>query len=298
MAARGPQSAEFIAEAKEHLADVCDQLLRFERAAGDVAKTMLEALLRAVHSVKGGAGFFGFRNIETLAHRMESLVESLMEGTVPRDSHAVDALLAGTDRIAAMLDDVEHSNEFDIADLFARIDAPEVREHGFSTDDSLGLLPHDVAIDGHQARGFEHPAPTPLHEAMHSVAARSLARRRAPAAFGRVPGSHVEPAAALGAAVKIGQSSSRFELSVADPPPVDVSEARSSWSLRKRSVTGQRAAGAPPSADVAAVLGVATRASASGAGPESCWRRTRFMMRTPRARRARPRSGGPPCPRA
>jgi two-component system, chemotaxis family, sensor kinase CheA len=122
MATRPPHSADFIAEAKEHLAEVCDQLLRLESAAGDALTSAQEKMLRAVHSVKGGAGFFGFRTIETVAHRMESLLESVMEGQVTRDGRLVDVLLAATDRIAAFLDDPDHSDEADAADLLARLD--------------------------------------------------------------------------------------------------------------------------------------------------------------------------------
>jgi two-component system chemotaxis sensor kinase CheA len=123
MAGRAPQSAEFIAEAKEHLADVCDHLLRCERATGDAARTTVEGLLRAVHSVKGGAGFFGFSTIESVAHRMESLLERMQSGEVARDGQIVDVLLAATDRIGALLDDADHSNEADVDALLARLNA-------------------------------------------------------------------------------------------------------------------------------------------------------------------------------
>lgn len=123
MSARSPQSAEFIAEAKEHLAVVCDELLRFERASGDALQACLEAMLRAVHSVKGGGGFFGFKNIEAVAHRMESVLELAMDGAVRRDGHTVDALLAATDRIAALLDDPERSDQTPVDDTLARLDA-------------------------------------------------------------------------------------------------------------------------------------------------------------------------------
>jgi two-component system, chemotaxis family, sensor kinase CheA len=135
MAGRAPQSAEFIAEAKEHLADVCDHLLRCERATGDAARTTVEGLLRAVHSVKGGAGFFGFSTIETVAHRMESLLERMQTGEIARDGQTVDVLLAATDRIGALLDDADHSNEADVATLLARLDVIQTPHMLIPSDD-------------------------------------------------------------------------------------------------------------------------------------------------------------------
>lgn len=122
MSARPPQSVEFIVEAKEHLSEVCNQLLRFERATGTALRTLLEQMLRAVHSVKGGAAFFGFRNIEAVAHRMESTLELTMEGSVLADSHTVDVLLAATDRLAALLDDPEQENTSDVSEILTRLD--------------------------------------------------------------------------------------------------------------------------------------------------------------------------------
>ena len=117
-----PQQNEFLAEAREHLTDVCDQLLRLERASGDSARDRIEQMLRAVHSIKGGAGFFGLRTIEQLAHRMENVFEAALEPAASRDGRLIDVLLAATDRLAALLDDIDNSNVADTSDVVARLD--------------------------------------------------------------------------------------------------------------------------------------------------------------------------------
>ncbi len=116
-----PQTGEFIAEAKEHLAEVCDQLLRMESSSGKATRDRIEQMLRAVHSVKGGAGFFGLRNIEQIAHRMETALEAVLAGTLRHDSHSVDVLLAASDRMAALLDDVDRSDTVDVSDITGRL---------------------------------------------------------------------------------------------------------------------------------------------------------------------------------
>lgn len=119
----GPQQNEFLIEARERLTEVCDQLIRLERAAGEEAISRVEQIFRAVHSIKGGAGFFGLRVVEQLAHRMESLLEAIQGGTVATGSAVVDLLLAATDRLTALLDDVENSNSANTTRILSEMDA-------------------------------------------------------------------------------------------------------------------------------------------------------------------------------
>ena len=98
---------EFVSEAKEHLANIGDDLLALEQHKDDSTRYRVDRLFRSVHSVKGGAGFFGRRAIEELADAMETVLDHLRsENTTPSPA-VIDALLAGADRIQALLDDVE-----------------------------------------------------------------------------------------------------------------------------------------------------------------------------------------------
>ncbi|MCC6127300.1 MAG: chemotaxis protein CheW [Pirellulales bacterium] len=109
---------EFVVEAKEHLAAVVDDLLLLEKNKDRADLGCIDRLFRAVHSVKGGAGFFGCAVVESLAHALEEVFEELRrrEG-MPVDSSLIDALLAGADRALALLDDVQRSNEADVAEI-------------------------------------------------------------------------------------------------------------------------------------------------------------------------------------
>ena len=121
MSAPRPLIYEFVSEAKEHLANVSDDLLGLEQARGESSRYRIDRLFRALHSVKGGAGFFGCRRIEELAHLMETVFERMRQGTIVIEPGTVDALLAGADRILALLDDVEHSNDADVSPLLDRL---------------------------------------------------------------------------------------------------------------------------------------------------------------------------------
>ncbi len=121
MSAPRPLIYEFVGEAKEHLANVSDDLLALEQGKGDSSRYRIDRLFRALHSVKGGAGFFGCRRIEELAHVMETVFERMRQGAIAVEAAAVDALLAGADRILTLLDDVEHSNDADVSPLLERL---------------------------------------------------------------------------------------------------------------------------------------------------------------------------------
>jgi two-component system chemotaxis sensor kinase CheA len=116
-----PMIYEFVSEAKEHLVNVNDDLLGLEKHEGETARYRVDRVFRAVHSVKGGAGFFGCHRIEELAHLMETLLGRMRQERIPVTPALIDALLAGTDRILTLLDDVEHSNEAEIDDVRYRL---------------------------------------------------------------------------------------------------------------------------------------------------------------------------------
>jgi two-component system, chemotaxis family, sensor kinase CheA len=112
---------EFVSEAKEHLANVVQDLLTLEQRPGEADAECLNRLLRAMHSIKGGAGFVGCRTIEQLAHSMENMLELLPRTGAGLDAAVVDTLLAGTDRIQALVDDAQRSNQADVDDIMQRL---------------------------------------------------------------------------------------------------------------------------------------------------------------------------------
>lgn len=116
-----PALYEFVAEAKEHLIALVQDLLALEQNPHDANAERVDRLFRAMHSVKGGAGFLGCQVIEELAHTMENVLEELRQAGIAPGSVVVDALLLGTDRVLALLDNVARSNEADVSDVLQRL---------------------------------------------------------------------------------------------------------------------------------------------------------------------------------
>jgi len=97
---------EFLSEAEELLETLGRDLLRYEEvmlAGGKLNPDILNGIFRAAHSLKGLAGMFGRQEMSALAHSMESLLDRMRLGKVPRDPQVLDVLFDAVDKIKAML---------------------------------------------------------------------------------------------------------------------------------------------------------------------------------------------------
>jgi two-component system chemotaxis sensor kinase CheA len=104
--------AEIIAAARAGFLDeATDMLQLFEQAllvmesAPDDAEN-LNAAFRAAHTIKGGAGLFGYDAVVGFTHEVETLLDALRAGEMALDEAGTAALLAGRDQIAALLAEV------------------------------------------------------------------------------------------------------------------------------------------------------------------------------------------------
>lgn len=98
---------DFISETAEHLAASEERLLKLETAPGD--RTLARELLRSFHTIKGNSGYFDFREMSELAHKLESLLTPVQDGLAPLSPDGLVELLAGVDRLRGLLAAVERS---------------------------------------------------------------------------------------------------------------------------------------------------------------------------------------------
>ncbi|QYF86188.1 chemotaxis protein CheA [Brevundimonas sp. PAMC22021] len=90
--------ATFFQECDELLADLESKLLVLE--SGQTDSETINAVFRAVHSVKGGAGAFGLEDLVRFAHVFETLLDELRAGRKPCDAVTVKTLLRASDVLA------------------------------------------------------------------------------------------------------------------------------------------------------------------------------------------------------
>ncbi|RMG37411.1 MAG: chemotaxis protein CheA [Gammaproteobacteria bacterium] len=80
---------------------------------GEVDPEEINAIFRAAHSIKGGSGTFGFDNISSFTHVMETLLDEMRDGRRPVTADAVNVLLASVDVLREMLTAAQEGGEPD-----------------------------------------------------------------------------------------------------------------------------------------------------------------------------------------
>ncbi len=92
---------DFLVEAGELLQRLGEQLVGLETAPGD--GELLNAVFRAFHTVKGGAGFLAFEPMVVLCHHAEDLLNEARNGHVLLGAVHMDALLEALDLLNDMM---------------------------------------------------------------------------------------------------------------------------------------------------------------------------------------------------
>lgn len=91
----------YITECFELLEDMEERLLNLEEGATD--KDALNAIFRCAHSIKGGAGAFGFNRLVGFTHVAEFLLDALRESKIAVTQDVIDALLKSVDIISQLV---------------------------------------------------------------------------------------------------------------------------------------------------------------------------------------------------
>lgn len=85
-------------------------------------RSLVEALQRQLHTLKGGARMAGVTPIGDLSHTLESIFEDIVEGRLTRSSEMFDLLQLAHDRLVTMLEQVRNNTAVTSADdLISRI---------------------------------------------------------------------------------------------------------------------------------------------------------------------------------
>ena len=112
---------EFLSESREHLETIEEDFLTLENQKDDPDMDLVNKVFRAIHTIKGGAGFLELLRIHELSHVMETLLSKVREKEIQPGESIVEALLEGVDMLSTLLDNVEESNDIDISDIHGRL---------------------------------------------------------------------------------------------------------------------------------------------------------------------------------
>ncbi|MCP5416499.1 MAG: chemotaxis protein CheA [Chromatiaceae bacterium] len=91
----------FRTEAEEHLCTLESSLLEMEEKPNDA--DLVAACFRAMHTIKGAGGMFGFDDLSAFTHHLETAFDKVRNGQYPVTPELVSVMLDAKDHIAGML---------------------------------------------------------------------------------------------------------------------------------------------------------------------------------------------------
>lgn len=112
---------EFVIESREGLAEVESDLLEIERRGEDIDVERVNKVFRAVHSIKGAAGFMGLATIGELSHSIENVLNMMRNRQLVPTSGRVNALLESCDVLKTLIEDIAHSEGVDVQENVAKL---------------------------------------------------------------------------------------------------------------------------------------------------------------------------------
>ena len=114
---------EFFAESEELLQGMDEDLIALEASPKDAE--LLNRAFRALHTIKGTAGFLEFDAIVRLSHGAEEVLNTVRKGEVALTHVVADVLLRARDQLGKMIADLRcnDKHEYPLAALLAELEA-------------------------------------------------------------------------------------------------------------------------------------------------------------------------------
>lgn len=98
------ESTDLLTQAEQALMDLSPE---------DPSPDTLGAIFRAVHSIKGGAGAFGFDRLVKFTHSFETVLDALRSGKIALDKSRHELLMKGFDLVADLVRDAKGDLKLD-----------------------------------------------------------------------------------------------------------------------------------------------------------------------------------------
>ena len=112
----------FLSESREHVTAVNQALLELERdPEGPDAAACVDAIFRAVHTIKGMAATMGYAAVTELSHELETVLDRARRRELTIDSTIIDILLRAADSLERLVElaVAGRESELDIGSLVA-----------------------------------------------------------------------------------------------------------------------------------------------------------------------------------
>ncbi|MDP9722146.1 MULTISPECIES: chemotaxis protein CheA [Priestia] len=99
----------FIEESREHLQNVNDQLMRFEKNTDDLG--YVNEIFRSAHTLKGMSATMGFDDLAQLTHKMENVLDAVRNHQLDVHTEVLDALFESVDALEIMVQSISEGGD-------------------------------------------------------------------------------------------------------------------------------------------------------------------------------------------
>ncbi len=131
---------DFVTESRDHIRTAESKLLELESDPSHAEN--LNSIFRAWHTIKGVAGFLGLKEVQSLAHSMENMMDMARKGDLVLTPGHIDTLLEANDCLRAFVDAIEKTMggaEFEIPGGYAEIVAKLASPYAIAAES--GVVP-------------------------------------------------------------------------------------------------------------------------------------------------------------
>jgi two-component system chemotaxis sensor kinase CheA len=215
--------AEFVVESNEHLADIESQLLAIEAAGAEIDIDLVNKVFRAIHSIKGAAGFLGLATVNRLAHVMENVLNLIRNRELVPTPANIEVILKSADELRSLLENVKTSNERDVSYFVAELEKYSEAPSDGAPEAKPIKMSHAPAPEPEQGIKAMEQSPHSVSNALSEPAIRSGVSSKpetpasaAPSTAAPAPTTSAAPATAAAASSTPAESSIRISVSVVD----------------------------------------------------------------------------------
>src|SRR4051794_13223678 len=92
----------FIAEANDLIVDIEKSLLQLDGEPANQEK--ISAIFRAMHTIKGAAGMFGYELVQNITHHLENIFQEIRDATRMLDEEITQVTFKTLDQLRVLLD--------------------------------------------------------------------------------------------------------------------------------------------------------------------------------------------------
>ena len=136
----------FLVEMGEKLEELENGLAELEEG---FSQDVVNKLFRAVHTIKGGGGFFGLTKVSELSHVFEDVLMKVREGELPFSDHMIGPFYSACDALKEMHEADDYGNNSDIIKLCGELRATEraTGSEEVPSSSTIEIEPEEIKVE-------------------------------------------------------------------------------------------------------------------------------------------------------